>query len=132
MPRPALLVSALLALAPAALPAQEIDCAEAVTTVEINWCGEQAWMAADGALNAAYADAIALAREIDAEGTGNSEETLREAQRAWVAFRDAACEAEAQPFSPGSIMGAITYGCLERLTLARTDDLVSYVDNWAQ
>ncbi len=125
-------LAALLAPAPAAAPAQEVDCAAAYTTVEINWCGEQAWLAADEALNAAYREAVALAKTIDAEGGEGTEESLRTAQRAWVAFRDAACEAEARPFSPGSIMGAITYGCLQRLTLARTDDLVAYVDNWAE
>lgn len=114
-------------LALAAGPAAAQGCGDAVTQMEMNRCAAEAWDAADAELNRAYGKALDAARAMDARGDGAPERTLREAQRAWVAFRDLACEAEAQPFQPGSITGLIQATCLERLTRARTDDLVLYV-----
>jgi uncharacterized protein YecT (DUF1311 family) len=48
---------------------------------------------------------------------------LRDAQRAWIPFRDAACAAEAQIARGGTAMGFVTLLCLDRLTRARTEDL---------
>ena len=48
---------------------------------------------------------------------------LRDAQRAWIAFRDRACEVEGMRYEGGSIQPMIVAGCLERLTRARSEDL---------
>nr|WP_245218935.1 lysozyme inhibitor LprI family protein [Rubellimicrobium aerolatum] len=118
-------MAVLLALAAGPVAAQ--DCGARPTQAEMNACAAEAWRAADAELNRAYGQALEVARRMDARGDGAPERTLREAQRAWVAFRDLACAAEAQPFQPGSITGLIAAGCLERLTRARTDDLAAYV-----
>jgi uncharacterized protein YecT (DUF1311 family) len=48
---------------------------------------------------------------------------LKTAQRAWITFRDAACEAEAYAMQGGSAQPLLVFGCRARLTRARTEDL---------
>ena len=71
------------------------------STVMMNGCldAELGWW--DDLLNARFQLAVAAARDLDAEATRagsgrpSSEAALRGMQRAWIAFRDAACEYEA-------------------------------------
>ena len=118
----------LLLLAAAPARAQEA-CDDAVTQLDLNECTHVAWLAADEELNRAYEAALAAARQFDSWPEGRAESTLREAQRAWVAFRDAACEAEAALWDGGSAQPMILAGCFERLTLLRTDDLWAYAES---
>ena len=109
----------------AGLPAgaQEVDCAVAEVQVELTFCAEQDWIAADEELNAAYKAAMAAMREIDASlGLGDkaAEGFLRQAQRDWVSFRDNACAAEAYPMHGGSAEPMVIYACRARLTQERT------------
>jgi uncharacterized protein YecT (DUF1311 family) len=53
----------------------------------------------------------------------NVEESLREAQRAWVTFRDLACEVESLVAEGGSMQPMIYSACLTTLTEERTDAL---------
>jgi uncharacterized protein YecT (DUF1311 family) len=120
---------AVLALACAAAPAWAQDpCEGAVTQLDLNDCTHAAWMAADEELNLAYGAALEAARQYDSWPEGRAEDTLRAAQRAWVAYRDAACEAEAALWDGGSAQPMILSGCLGRLTTQRTDDLWAYAE----
>ena len=99
--------------------AQEHPCDGAETQIDLNECSYVAWEQADVELNDAYAAAMGVA-----QGHGGSAgEALRDAQRAWIAFRDADCAAEAAFWEGGSAQPMILYGCLETITLQRTDDL---------
>ena len=98
-------------------------CGEAVTRLDPNDCAHAARQEADAALNLAYGEASAQAETHDEHPGGRAEETLRVAQRAWVACRDAACEAQAAVRDGGSMEPMIRNGCLEALTLRRTEDL---------
>ncbi|HVG49673.1 MAG TPA: lysozyme inhibitor LprI family protein [Rubellimicrobium sp.] len=118
-------LAAALACGPAA--AQDL-CRGAVTQQDLNECSHAAYLLADEELNRAYAAAREAAQGIDQGSNGQAEATLRVAQRAWVAFRDAACEAEAAFNQGGSIQPMIRSGCLERLTDQRTDDLWAYAE----
>ena len=100
-----------------------------MTQADLNDCTALAYEAADEELNLAYGAALGAARQFDSWPEGRAEATLRAAQRAWVAFRDAACEAEAALWDGGSAQPMIRSGCLERLTLQRTDDLWAYAEN---
>jgi uncharacterized protein YecT (DUF1311 family) len=102
--------------------AQEVDCSVAEAQMELTFCAEQDWMAADAELNDAYKAAMAVMKRIDATlGEGkNAEGYLRQAQRDWVAFRDNACAAEAYPMHGGSAEPMLIYGCRARLTEERT------------
>ena len=105
---------------------QQVDCANAIAQVELTLCAEQDWLAADAALNAAYKLARQAMRDIDAalpEHERGAEAHLRDAQRAWVTFRDAACAAEGYQMHGGSAEPMVIYGCRARLTQQRATDL---------
>lgn len=104
-----------------------IDCAKATATPEIAFCAEKDFKAADTALNDAYR---ALLAKIDASaGSGDNaaatqarswREAVTEAQRKWIAFRDADCAAVGTAWNGGTGMGAAVSGCLAEATRART------------
>lgn len=109
-----------------AAAAQDVDCAQAEIQVELTYCAELEWLAADDELNVAYRSARETMRAVDAglpEAERGAEAALKAAQIAWVTFRDNACAAEAYPAHGGSIAPMLIYLCRERLTRARTGDL---------
>jgi uncharacterized protein YecT (DUF1311 family) len=117
------------ALLPLSAVAQESDCAEAVTQVDMNACAQAAWEAADADLNTAYGAAVDFMTGLDAdlpEGERGAVEALRAAQRAWIAYRDAACAAEAFTVRGGSIEPLVRFACLERLTRVQTGTLDAF------
>lgn len=106
--------------------AQDVDCANAMAQMELTYCAEQDWLAADEALNVAYGEAKALMQQIDADlpkAERGAEVYLRDAQRAWIGFRDAACVAEGYVMHGGSAEPMLIYGCRARLTEQRAEDL---------
>ena len=123
------LLLAALCLAPTPLLAQdapEVDCANAMSQMEMTACAEQDWNAADEALNAAWAPAMARMRALDEDQPENlkgAADALREAQRAWVGYRDLACTAEGYQYRGGSMEPMVIYACRARLTEARTEEL---------
>ncbi|WP_112312349.1 lysozyme inhibitor LprI family protein [Pseudogemmobacter bohemicus] len=111
--------------------AQEIDCATAMVQADLNQCAAAEWEAADQLLNQRYKEAMALLRDWDADlpdTLKGGAEALREAQRAWITYRDAACAAEGYPMRGGSAEPLLVYGCKARLTEARTKDLEGLLD----
>ena len=112
--------------------AQEVDCATAEAQVELTFCAEKDWLAADAELNAAYKAAMEVMRRVDAnlgEGDRAAEGFLRQAQRDWVAYRDKACAAEAYSLHGGSAEPMVIYGCRARLTQERTLGLYYLTEN---
>lgn len=122
------LMAALFLGLPAA--AQEVDCANAMAQMEMNYCAEQEWVAADDALNAEYKRAMAMLRAYDTENPSDFPEAdrLQKAQRAWITFRDLACESEGFAMRGGSAEPLLIYGCLARMTEQRTADLRGMVE----
>ena len=105
----------------------KIDCANAMTTVDLNACAEKDFDNADKALNAVYKKIMADFAEPDPGNEDNNKkwaEALKVAQRAWVAFRDADCvklmvhEAGGGTATTGAILG-----CMTEMTEARTKSL---------
>lgn len=126
----------ILVLACLTLPAaaQEVDCANAMAQVDLNACAYQDWEAADADLNAAYKRAMALLQDWDANllaAEQGGAQALKEAQRAWITFRDKACEAEGYAFKGGSAEPLLVYGCMRVLTEERTAHLTSMVEAYA-
>jgi len=119
-----------LTLFPAIAAAQQVDCANAMAQMEMTYCAEQDWIAADAALNAAYKEAMAVQKRLDADLPADQRgaaDFLRQAQRAWVGFRDAACAAEGYQAHGGSMEPMLIYACRARLTAARAEDLRAMV-----
>ena len=87
------------------------------TTRDVEQCLAADLKRADAELNRYYAaatkrlteqqDTVALAR-------------LRAAERAWIAYRDAECDAVYKSWGQGTIRGAVNLGCRIDLTTART------------
>ncbi|MFD1910633.1 lysozyme inhibitor LprI family protein [Halodurantibacterium flavum] len=109
--------------------AEDAACANATTQADLTACAGARRDRADALLNDAYAQAVAAMRDLDADPVQPgaqplaAEETLRAAQRAWIAYRDAACEAEGLRHAGGSIRSMMILDCHTRLTEARTADL---------
>lgn len=102
------------------------DCYEDADQQTMNQCAEEEWQDADTALNKAYASAMDIMKGLDAdlpEEEQGAAKSLKTAQRAWIAFRDAACDAEGYAMHGGSAEPLLVYGCRARLTRARTEDL---------
>ncbi|WP_238379697.1 lysozyme inhibitor LprI family protein [Celeribacter ethanolicus] len=104
----------------------EVDCANAMTQMDMNICAGRDYRAADEDLNLAYQNAIAVAKEWDlglSEDLRGAEDTLREAQRAWLPYRDKVCEATGFLVRGGSMEPMIVARCLETVTRRRTEDI---------
>lgn len=116
-----------LTAAPPAL-GQGIDCANASAQTALNACAAQAYEFADAELNDAYEGALFAAGVVDGDGARGLQASLREAQRLWIPFRDAACEAEASIHEGGSMQPMVQSDCLARVTQARSQDLFAFTD----
>jgi uncharacterized protein YecT (DUF1311 family) len=111
-----------------ALPAaaEEADCANAITQKDMNICAEADWQAADKVLNSTYKEVMAAMKQMDAglpDDLRGAEVALRDAQRAWISYRDANCTAAGFKMRGGSAEPLLVYGCLLQLTLTRTEEL---------
>jgi len=104
----------------AGLPAQAACPGE--TQLEMNQCAARSYQAADATLNAVWPQAKAA---MDRLGAG---QLLLDAQRKWIAYRDAACAAEQAQFEGGSIAPLIYFICMQRLTERRTEDLRALIN----
>jgi uncharacterized protein YecT (DUF1311 family) len=114
-------LAALIALgAPAA--AEEIDCTDPQTQTLLNLCAAADHDAADERLNGLYAKV----RERLA-GDERKLGLLREAQRAWIGYRDAECAFQASTVEGGSAQPMVTSQCLADQTTRRAADLDAYL-----
>jgi uncharacterized protein YecT (DUF1311 family) len=121
-----LLTFALLILPTYAL-ANEVDCDNAVTTIEINACIGETVATAEAQL----AQYIAKAKTRHVEESSVID-LLNQSQHAWLAYRKAHCDAIYDMWSDGSIRGAMFGGCMAQLTKQRTHqiwaDYLTYMD----
>ena len=115
--------------------AQDVDCANAITQMDMNQCAYADWEAADAELNTAYKRAMTLLRGWD-DNLPKEEQggalLLKEAQRAWITFRDKACAAEGYGMKGGSAEPLVIYGCMRQLTEERTAHLTALFDAFAE
>ena len=97
-----------------------------VSQQAMNRCAGEAYQRADAALNAEYAKVLRILS--DREGR----RILRDAQRAWIKYRDAHCKLAALDSVGGSIWLLINSGCLASVTRQRTAELSELVAGEAQ
>jgi uncharacterized protein YecT (DUF1311 family) len=110
--------------------AREFHCSDPQTQLDMNQCAGIDFQRADIELNRVWREAIAAARQDDAEIEGSNdrrpteEAQLREAQRGWLIFRDAECTVEGYREARGGSMEPLIYnGCRARLTRERIAQL---------
>jgi uncharacterized protein YecT (DUF1311 family) len=124
-----LITAALLIVASAVVA--HADCRDPQSNAEMKICADKDWKKADGELNVAYGKALAEAREMyrstkatpGYENMPDSEAMLRDAQRAWVSFRDANCKYQYQIYYGGSHAGLAYLLCMADMTKARLKEL---------
>nr|AIA13622.1 Protein of unknown function (DUF1311) [uncultured bacterium] len=92
-------------------------CENAQTTVEMRDCAGKEYEAADAELNKAYQQ---LMSKLDDEGHKTA---LKEAQLAWIKYRDANCDFESYLNRGGTIYPIVNAGCRTGMTINRTKEL---------
>lgn len=100
--------------------AQKLNCSTAESTVELKYCSQQSYKAADKQLNQIYQQVISTTR-------GQQKQLLIAAQQAWVNFRDNTCNFETFLSRDGTGYEIFRNGCLERVTKQRTKELQNYL-----
>lgn len=88
----------------------------------MNICADADYRQEDAKLNQKYGQIVTRLAD-DAEGR----KLLKEAQRAWIAFRDAECTFSTNASSDGSIYPMLVSQCRADLTRARVDQLETYL-----
>jgi uncharacterized protein YecT (DUF1311 family) len=120
--RLALTILAAIVLSTAAANAQ--DCANAQDQATLNQCAGAAFEKADKQLNEAYKQITQRLKD-----NAESHKLLVEAQRAWVAYRDAECNFQGGPIDQaGSIYPTIVANCKAVLTENRLEDFRAYLN----
>jgi len=100
---------------------QEEDMSKCIgTTYDMSVCLSGIHKQLDAQLNQAYQQSLA---EVKAYYTPQDAANLRQAQRAWMSYRDAVCKAEYGLWGGGSGGPNANQICLIRLTQQRTTEL---------
>ncbi|MFB2836737.1 lysozyme inhibitor LprI family protein [Floridanema evergladense] len=102
--------------------AQQPNCKDPQTQVEINNCAGIEYQNADRKLNQAY-------QKLIPKLSAARRQKLILAQRAWITFRDANCEFERSQFEGGTMAPAAQAGCMAQLTKTRTKQLEEYIES---
>ena len=101
--------------APAA--AGDVNCSKAVTQMDMNFCAGAAAKDADDQLNKTYNTLVARIDGQDAIAQ------LRDAEKAWIAYRDKECAFESSATVGGSIHSMLVTQCVETMARARDKEL---------
>ena len=101
------------------LHAQSDGC-DGYTTPEMVACLAKALKAVDDELNAEYRKALKVAQD---QYKPADVQNLRDAERKWIAYRDAICKAEYGLVGGGTAGPSIQISCLIRITKQRIADL---------
>ena len=114
----------------AAAPAEpQWNCEKPVAQQEMNYCAGQEYEKADAALNAQWKKTAAEMKQRDADIDRTYDkrpgyfDTLLQAQRAWLKYRDAHCASEGYLFRGGSMEPLMVSTCKTKLTEERTQQL---------
>lgn len=101
-------------------PASPAAACSGPTQADLDACTAADFKRADTAMNAAYAKLL--------KGIGpKAQQGLKEAQRAWLLYRDRSCDLEASGAEGGSAQPMVRAGCLAALTGDRTRRLNGYL-----
>ena len=107
------------------------------TTAAMGGCYERARLDWDDRLNRSYAAAISAAERVEAEAREGGWtqppliQPLREMQRAWIPFRDAACAFELAQWGGGTGGGPATGACLAAETGRQALRIEAFAERYA-
>ncbi|MBB2754098.1 UNVERIFIED_ORG: uncharacterized protein YecT (DUF1311 family) [Rhizobium aethiopicum] len=110
---------------------QDIDCQNPKTQSDMTSCESARHETADKALNVQYkktrATLAAVDKDLDDDMKG-AEQALVKAQRAWIDYRDAECDAFGFQARGGTMEPMLVAGCLANITDKRTKELKELED----
>jgi uncharacterized protein YecT (DUF1311 family) len=112
-------------------PAFALDCEKVMNTLDINACGQIELKKLDKELTQTYKMVLAKFDKISKEPTNIADksklkQSLIDAQRLWVKFRDADCNTTYTLWSDGTIRGQMYLGCMKSKTEQRIKELKEY------
>ncbi|HAH09119.1 MAG TPA: urease-associated protein [Alphaproteobacteria bacterium] len=111
----------------------KLNCKEPMSTADMLQCADQDFQRADKELNAIYAKIMTQLKETytaeDIKNAGGQDPVadLKDAQRKWIAFRDANCRFMGTQMLGGSGQAPITAGCMARMTEDRVKEFKNYL-----
>ncbi|GAA0784938.1 DUF1311 domain-containing protein [Roseibium denhamense] len=112
---------------------QAIDCGYPLNNNERTYCAEEALEQAEEDLGSAYQQALVVMAQTDEtlpDHLKGSENALKDAQDAWLVFRDKDCTAYAKPFRAGT-QGQMTFlGCMIISTQQRAEQLLAMAEDY--
>ncbi len=97
-----------------------LPCPNAESQAEMTMCWGRQYKAADATLNQVYRQLVAKLNE-------EEKAQLKEAQTAWLKYRDANCEFVADQYKGGSMRPMIAAICLAEMTQHRTTELKTQI-----
>jgi uncharacterized protein YecT (DUF1311 family) len=106
----------------------EVDCDSPMTQADMNFCAASDYETADEELNTEYQSVRKVLAERDSSADEDGEgavKALLAAQRAWIAYRDANCEAVGFQARGGTMEPLLVSSCLADMSRKRTEELRS-------
>jgi uncharacterized protein YecT (DUF1311 family) len=130
----AALLTASASLPPSAVLAQQhdsqdVDCTNAQSQADMNYCAAMDYKTADDQLNAVYKQALKSQADLDKQNAefdpnqAGALKALKKAQRAWIDYRDGECEGESYQAAGGTMQPMLEAGCDADLTRKRIKEL---------
>lgn len=101
--------------------AKDSPCKADATTVDLANCLWNTWKAEDRQLNAYY-------QVVSKHLAGDELTDLRNAENAWITFRDQNCKAEKALYDGGTAVGPVFNACMEAMTRHRLEELKTMYD----
>jgi uncharacterized protein YecT (DUF1311 family) len=113
------------------------NCDDPQVQQEMNWCAGRDFAVADERLNAQWKITSEVMKHRDAEwaeiGSADNRpgffDSLLEAQRGWLRYRDAHCRVDGYIARGGTLEPLLVSSCKARLTRMRTDELKALVED---
>lgn len=108
---------------------QDVDCNNAESQADMNYCAATDYKKADDELNTVYKQALKSQADLDkqnAESDPNQAgavKALKKAQRAWIDYRDGECEGESYQAAGGTMQPMLETNCDSDLTRKRIKEL---------
>ncbi|MEC4722565.1 lysozyme inhibitor LprI family protein [Noviherbaspirillum sp. CPCC 100848] len=117
-----------LALLAASKSAAGLDCGKAITTPDINQCASIEQKKVEANLNKVYQRVLKSLGQQDAPQPSSAamRTSFIAAQRAWIKFREADCDAVYQKYADGTIRTVMYIGCMQHHAERRIKDLEAY------
>ncbi len=107
-----------------------LDCSKAITTPDMNTCAKQEQERVEVKLNKVYKKVMRTLSQPDTEieEYPKAKKTLRKAQRLWVKFREADCDAVYLKYS-GTMRTVMHISCMQLHAEQRIKELQAFIDD---